>query len=253
MPPVRVRQVLRWGLYGTLIILLLLALRSLPLAPFIISSSLFVEGHGVLALVLYGIIYVAAALLCLPVLPLTIGAGLLFGIWSGTLVVTCATTTAAVIAFLLGRSTARARIRRLAARFPRFDAVDRAVKQEGWRIIFLLRLVAFIPLGLSNYLYGITAITIIPYTVATCMAMLPGTIFYVYLGSIGRQGLLTGTLAGADYLIIAVALTMKILIVSYVVRRVRRAMAASPSDKPRKFTVAASGPSGQRARESLSQ
>jgi len=221
---------------GTAIILLLMAARAVPLAPLIIRSSLFVEGHGFLAIFMYGVIYVAATLLCLPVLPLTIGAGLLFGVFSGALVVTFATTTAAVIAFLIGRYTARARLRRFAARFAKFDAIDRAVKKEGWRIIFLFRFVVFIPFGLSNYLYGLTAISIIPYTVATCMAMLPGTIFYAYLGSIGRQGLMTGTLTGSDYVIIAVALVMKVSVISYVIRRVKRVMGQSPSGKPRRIT-----------------
>lgn len=230
------RQLLVWGMSGIGIIILLLAARSVPLAPLIIRSSLFVEDHGFLAIFMYGVIYVAATLLCIPVLPLTIAAGLLFGVFSGALVVTLATTTAAAIAFLIGRYTARERLRRFAARFAKFDAIDKAVKKEGWRIIFLLRFVVFIPFGVSNYLYGITAINIIPFTVATCVAMLPGTIFYSYLGSIGKQGLMTGTLTGSDYVIIAVALAMKVVIISYVIRRVRRTMGQSPSGKPRRIT-----------------
>lgn len=175
--PDRVRKLAVWCMYGTVIIILLMAARSVPLAPLIIRSSLFVEDHGFLAIFMFGVIYVAATLLCFPVLPLTIAAGLLFGVFSGALVVSLATTTAAVIAFLIGRYTARARIRRFAARFAKFAAIDKAVKKEGWRIIFLLRFVVFIPFGVSNYLYGITAISIIPYAVATYVAMLPGTIF----------------------------------------------------------------------------
>ena len=68
------------------------------------------------------------------------------------------------------------------------------------------------------------------------MAMLPGTIFYAYLGSIGRQGLMTGTLTGSDYVIIAVALVMKVSVISYVIRRVKRVMGQSPSGKPRRIT-----------------
>lgn len=226
--PARVRAPILWSILGCMIVLIILGGRFVSPEQLVARSTVFVENFGLIAIFLYGAIYVAATLLCLPVLPLTIAAGLLFGTFLGSLVVSTSTTTAAVAAFLMGRYSARARIKRLASHYPKFGAIDRAVGKEGWKIIFLLRLVVFIPMGISNYLYGLTAVSVLPYAIATHVAMLPGTIFYAYLGSIGRKGLLTGTLDGSDYLIIAAALMAKVTIILYVVRRVRRAMGDMP-------------------------
>jgi uncharacterized membrane protein YdjX (TVP38/TMEM64 family) len=53
----------------------------------------------------------------------------------------------------------------------------------------LLRLSPLIPFNLSNYFYGLTAVKFWPYVLASWIGMLPGTLLYVYLGTVGRAGL----------------------------------------------------------------
>lgn len=55
-------------------------------------------------------------------------------------------------------------------------------------MIFLLRLSPVVPFNLSNYFYGITAVKFWPYFFASWIGMLPGTLLYVYLGTIGKAG-----------------------------------------------------------------
>lgn len=66
------------------------------------------------------------------------------------------------------------------------QAIDRAVSQEGWKIVGLLRLTPLVPFNLQNYLFGITSIGLLPYAAATFLGIIPGTILYVYLGALGR-------------------------------------------------------------------
>jgi uncharacterized membrane protein YdjX (TVP38/TMEM64 family) len=66
-------------------------------------------------------------------------------------------------------------------------AIDRAIGRKGWKVVLLLRLSPLIPFSVSNYLYGLTAISFLSYFVASWVGMLPGTLLYVYLGAAGQS------------------------------------------------------------------
>ena len=59
-----------------------------------------------------------------------------------------ASVTSACIAFALGRTLARKTVERRIAADRRFAAIDRAVAQNGFKIVFLLRLPPVIPFNL---------------------------------------------------------------------------------------------------------
>ena len=70
--------------------------------------------------------------------------------------------------------------------YPKFKAFDKAIGKEGFKIILLLRLSPIFPFALSNYMYGLTAVEFWPYVLATCVGFTPGTIAYVYSGTLGK-------------------------------------------------------------------
>src|SRR5687767_15754179 len=162
------------------------AVRVLPVQEWLAAFQGWVAGRGAWGGVVYGAAYVLAAILFVPGSLLTIGAGLLFGLLWGTVIVSIASTAAAALAFLIARHVARQRIAEMAGRNPTFGAIDRAVRDKGWRIVALLRLSPLIPFSLSNYLYGLTPVAFGPYVLASWIAMLPATVLYVYLGAAGR-------------------------------------------------------------------
>jgi uncharacterized membrane protein YdjX (TVP38/TMEM64 family) len=49
----------------------------------------------------------------------------------------------------------------------KFKQIDRAIGEQGAKLIFLLRLSPLIPFNLSNYLYGLTAVKFWPYFLAS--------------------------------------------------------------------------------------
>ena len=65
-----------------------------------------------------------------------------------------------------------------------FAAVDEAVAHEGWKIVALTRLSPLFPFKLLNYAFGLTSVRVRDYVVASWAGTLPGTIVYVYLGSL---------------------------------------------------------------------
>ncbi len=70
---------------------------------------------------------------------------------------------------------------------PKFAAIDKAVGREGWKIVLLNAAVArcCFRFNLLNYGFGLTAVTLRDYALATWIGITPGTVLYVYIGSIG--------------------------------------------------------------------
>lgn len=147
----------------------------------------WVAGFGPAAPVLYGLAYVAATVLFVPGSALTVGAGVAFGLLWGTVLVSVASTVGAALAFLVARYVLRDRVARWVEGRRKFEVVDRAVGEKGWRIVALTRLSPILPFNLQNYAYGLTQVSFPGYVLASWAAMLPGTLLYVYLGAAGAQ------------------------------------------------------------------
>jgi len=177
----------KWLGAGAAVLALVAAGRLLPLRDWVAAFREFVTGLGAAGGVLYGLVYVVAALLFVPGILLTLGAGFAFGLVWGTVLVSVASTVAAAAAFLIARYAARAKVESLARRNPKFGAVDRAIAKNGWKVVALLRLSPLIPFSISNYLYGLTAVRFVPYVAASWAAMLPATVLYVALGAAGAS------------------------------------------------------------------
>lgn len=150
-----------------------------------------IRGLGPLAPVAFIAIYIAACVLFVPGSILTIGAGVIFGVVRGSIYVSIAATLGATAAFVVGRYLARDWIARQLAGNAKFAAIDRAVGDEGWKIVLLTRLSPVFPFNLLNYAYGLTRVSLRDYFFASWAGMIPGTIMYVYIGS------LSGDLASA--------------------------------------------------------
>jgi uncharacterized membrane protein YdjX (TVP38/TMEM64 family) len=168
------------------VVVLVAAVRLLPFEDLLRHFHESMAGLGLRGAVIYGIVYVIAALLFVPGSVLTLGAGLAFGLGPGLVLVSLASTTAAALAFLIARHLARSRVETLAQKNPRFAAIDRAVAERGALVVLLLRLSPIVPFSLSNYLYGLTRVRFLPYVAASWAGMLPGTVLYVSLGAAGH-------------------------------------------------------------------
>lgn len=127
--------------------------------------------------------YVVACVCLLPGSLLTLGAGAVFGLARGFMLVSLASTLGATASFLIGRFAARDWVAGRAARHPRFAAIDAAVGEEGWRMVGLLRLSPVFPFNLLNYALGLTRVRLRDYLVASWIGMMPGTLLYVWLGA----------------------------------------------------------------------
>jgi uncharacterized membrane protein YdjX (TVP38/TMEM64 family) len=142
---------------------------------------------GPLGALMIALAYVPAAVFFLPGAILTLGAGFALGVPLGVVAVSLGSTTGAAAAFLVGRTLARDKVAARMARDPRFEAMARAVEQQGFRIVFLARLSPVFPFNVLNYAFGITTVRLRDYVLASWLGMLPGTLMYVYLGSAAQS------------------------------------------------------------------
>ena len=69
-----------------------------------------VDKWGPLGYLAYGVVYMLLEIVAVPAIPLTMTAGVIFGVVPGTIVVSAAATAAATIAFLIARYAARDRV-----------------------------------------------------------------------------------------------------------------------------------------------
>ncbi|WP_341529248.1 TVP38/TMEM64 family protein [Nostoc sp. UHCC 0302] len=137
-------------------------------------------------------LYIIAAVAFLPGSILTLGAGVVFGIFWGSLYVFVGATLGATAAFLVGRYLARNWVALKIADNKKFAAIDQAVGREGLKIVLLTRLSPIFPFNLLNYAFGITGVSLKDYFMGS-IGMIPGTIMYVYLGSLAGNLARIGT------------------------------------------------------------
>lgn len=153
---------------------------------FLTHFSGFIEGYGTAGYALFILAYAGLEVLAIPAVPLTMSAGLLFGSVTGTIMVSISGTLAASVAFLIARYFARERILKMVEGNKKFLAIDKAIGENGFKVVTLLRLSPLLPFSLGNYLYGLTSVKFLPYVLGSWLGMLPGTWAYVSAGAFGR-------------------------------------------------------------------
>jgi uncharacterized membrane protein YdjX (TVP38/TMEM64 family) len=152
----------------------------------------WINSLGLVGGIAFIAIYIAATVAFLPGSILTLGAGVVFGVMLGAVYVFVGATLGAIAAFLVGRYLARGWISKKIAGNQKFAAIDQAVAQEGFKIVLLTRLSPVFPFNLLNYAFGITGVSLQDYALGS-IGMIPGTIMYVYIGSLAGDLARIGT------------------------------------------------------------
>ena len=172
--------------------------------------------------------YAVSVVALIPAFILTLAAGAIFGLSLGVLYVFIAAVLGSAAAFLISRYVARGAIERRLAGNARFAAIDRAVGEQGRKIVFLLRLSPVFPFTLLNYALGLTRVRFADYLIAS-FGMLPGTLLYVYYGKLGGD---VAALAGGAhvkgygyYAVLVLGLVATVLVTVLVTRTARKALA----------------------------
>ena len=142
----------------------------------------FYEGHRELTIALYFLIYVAVTALSLPgAAVMTLVGGGLFGLLTGTVVVSFASTIGATLAFLVSRFLLRSTVQDKFGE--KLAAINRGIEKEGAFYLFTLRLIPIFPFFVINLVMGLTPLKTRQFFFVSQIGMLPGTLVYVNAGS----------------------------------------------------------------------
>jgi len=127
-----------------------------------------------------------------------------------------------------GRYLAREWVAAMIRGNQKFEAIDAAVAQEGWKIVGLTRLSPVFPFNLLNYAFGLTQVSLKHYFLASWIGMLPGTVMYVYIGSLAGDlatlGIGERSRTPAEWALYGVGLMATVVLTLYLTRIAQRAL-----------------------------
>lgn len=191
----------------------------------------WVQALGALGPIVFILGYIGASVAFVPGSVLTLAAGAIFGLFWGTIYVMVGATLGATTAFLVSRYIARSSVEDRLVGNERFEAIDRAVGEEGFKIVFLLRLSPVFPFNVMNYALGLTNVRLVDF-VAASIGMLPGTLLYIYYGKLAGDvaQIAAGGTVGQDtgyYAVLGLGLVATIVVATLVARTAQRALATS--------------------------
>ncbi|KAF9148350.1 hypothetical protein BG015_009922 [Linnemannia schmuckeri] len=144
----------------------------------------YIDDHRSIGAVLFIVFYTIACWLFLPGSLFTIGAGFLFKPMPFALVIVLVgDILGAIGSFLFGRYIFYDWVKGMMSKHPKFTALDEVIKDDGWKIVVMLRLTP-IPFNLITYFFSITSITLTTLTWATAVGIFPGSCLGIWIGSL---------------------------------------------------------------------
>src|SRR6266404_3877344 len=215
----------KWVLYAGAGVALVLALKYFHVQDLLKAALEWIGKLGPWGPVIFVGLYVVATVLFVPGSVLTLGAGAVFGVVLGSVCVSISATLGATAAFLVGRYLARDTIARKIQRNEKFATIDRAVSDEGWKIVLLTRLSPVFPFTLLNYAFGLTRVKLSHYILASWLGMIPGTVMYVYLGSLVNLGSGHRQRTTGEWVLYGVGLLATVIVTIFVTRLAKKALA----------------------------
>ena len=171
---------------------------------------------GVWGPLAYIIIYILVTITMLSALPVTIAGGIIFGPIMGIIYTAIGAGLGLSLSFLIARYIARGAIERKFGDTAIFKKIDEGVKKDGWFILAVTRLIPIFPFGIQNYVYGLTSIGFVRYSLLSTIFILPGTSVFV---------MLAGAFASGDkaivfkYSIIASLIFMGLMVLTKIIKK----------------------------------
>ncbi len=218
------------GIYLSLFVGLLILYRFLPLNEWITTFRIWVQDLGALGWIISILGYAIASFVLIPGALLTITAGIAFGLW-GFFIVVAGATIGAGMSFLAARYLFRNSVEKSLSKKPLFNAINEAIKEEGWKVVGLMRFSPAMPFSLQNWLFGVTAVKFIPYILATFFGIMPGTLLYVWIGSIGANAAAGSETSTAKLVFLIIGILATLIVTVFIGKKAKEKLAVHGLDE----------------------
>src|SRR3954463_14673092 len=198
--------------------------RQLPLLRWIVEGAKIVHAMGWLG----GVATLAAiyglSLLLLPIIPLIIACGWLYGPW-GSLISLSAAVASAATAFSVARAVGGGAAAQALLDRPRARALAELAAEGGMVTVALVRLSPLLPYTPSNAVMGLTPMRLRDLVLGTAFGMAPGTVLYSWAGSLlpGVEAIEQGEImrGTAVWILLGIALLAGLILAAAAARRLR--------------------------------
>ena len=187
------------------------------------SFTKYYHRNPVLVIGSYMLVYISVTALSLPgAVVMTLAGGAMFGLLTGVVLISFASSIGATLACLVARFLVRDWVQSKLGK--RLKAFNEGVAREGAFYLFTLRLVPVFPFWMINLALGLTTMRLWTFYWVSQLGMLPGTIVFVNAGKeLGRINSLSGILSPGliiSFVILGIfPITIKKLLNAYLSRK----------------------------------
>ena len=214
---------MKWIILAALIAIFAAAYVYLPISEWLTAFQDWVQGFGALGWAIFIAVYAITSFVLIPGSILTLGAGVAYGLWAFPLVVAGA-VLASAMSFLAARDVFHDRVQEKVAQYPRFKAVNEAIRDEGWKVVLLLRLSPALPFSLQNWFLGLMPVGFWPAQIATLFGIMPGTLLYIWVASLGGEAAAGGAADASllRYAVLGIGLLATLVVTIVVTRKAQQ-------------------------------
>ena len=214
---------MKWIILAALIAIFAAAYIYLPISEWLTAFQDWVQGFGALGWAIFIAVYAITSFVLIPGSILTLGAGVAYGLWAFPLVVAGA-VLASAMSFLAARYVFHDRVQEKVAQYPRFKAVNEAIRDEGWKVVLLLRLSPALPFSLQNWFLGLMPVGFWPAQIATLFGIMPGTLLYIWVASLGGEAAAGGAADASllRYAVLGIGLLATLVVTIVVTRKAQQ-------------------------------
>lgn len=214
------------GLYGLLLVLIILGGLGFFFGHNFPRMRLFVESLGPWAPLAFLAIYLVLAPCFFPLSILDLSCGAMFGVTRGFEILTVASGLAALEMYVGSRWLFAKRVGRFIEARPKLHRFYALAGLKDWKILALLRL-SPTNFAVVNYVLGAARVSFTRYMV-TWLILVPKALLHASIGHalyrLGETAPTTGAVAKSETLVLVLGLVSILLLVAILSRRMRRAL-----------------------------
>ncbi len=170
----------------------------------------YVMSFGVYAPLIYIILFTVVPLTLFPDSILAIAGGMIFGLVNGFVFTMIGALCGATLSFYISRYFGRDFLKKLIKKD--LKEFDNKLKDNGFMIIFLLRLIPLFPFDIISYSAGLSEIKYKDFFLATLIGTIPGIFVFTNIGD-------KATDVGSESFYISIALLVLLFATSFVLKK----------------------------------